>query len=402
MSEETLQEVEFVGPGAILRNAREEQGLSVQSVAEKLHLRLTIVKSLEADEYSTDISPTFTKGYLKLYSRLLGLDEAKVLTAYQQMGALEKEPAKLQSFSQKVARQASDQRLMLFTYFVLAIVLAMVVVWWLQQDDSSFTSKLEKAIQAPIKEQPAPIQNTDANTSSDVGNAPTGDSNTNEVVISSANDEAPIQETSQGTGYGDGGTQGAGVDAQTGESVQDSSQEEISQEKSDQEGNAQEGNNQEETAQTLGNTLSGNSTSVETGDIDTTLDSSTESANDVITDFADDAADLVSSEEEAENPDLSFNDAPTVTDSSVFLTDPVELVFEFSGDCWMKLTDATGEDVAYGVKAAGRTMPISGIPPFEVVLGAPESVQISYAGQPIDMTQFRPGYTARFKLPLTD
>ena len=80
---------------------------------------------------------------------------------------------------------------------------------------------------------------------------------------------------------------------------------------------------------------------------------------------------------------------------------PVELVFEFSGDCWMNLVDATGEAIAYGVKASGRVMPVSGVPPFEVTLGAPEVVQISYAGEAIDMSQFSAGRTARFTLPLS-
>ena len=99
----------------------------------------------------------------------------------------------------------------------------------------------------------------------------------------------------------------------------------------------------------------------------------------------------------------TFASAP---DSSAMLTDAnesqasIELVFTFSGDCWMNLTDATGEAIAYGVKASGRVMPVSGIPPFEVTLGAPEVVQISYNGEPVDMSGFQAGRTARFSLPL--
>jgi cytoskeleton protein RodZ len=81
---------------------------------------------------------------------------------------------------------------------------------------------------------------------------------------------------------------------------------------------------------------------------------------------------------------------------------PVKLIFEFSGDCWMNLTDATGEKIAYGVKVKGRVMPVTGIPPFEVTLGAPEVVKIRYAGEFIDMSFLPSGRIAKFDLPLSE
>jgi cytoskeleton protein RodZ len=81
---------------------------------------------------------------------------------------------------------------------------------------------------------------------------------------------------------------------------------------------------------------------------------------------------------------------------------PVELIFEFSGDCWMNLSDATGENIAYGVKVKGRIMPVTGIPPFIVTLGAPEVVEISYAGESLNMSFLPSGRIAKFDLPLSE
>jgi cytoskeleton protein RodZ len=81
---------------------------------------------------------------------------------------------------------------------------------------------------------------------------------------------------------------------------------------------------------------------------------------------------------------------------------PVELIFEFSGDCWMNLADATGENIAFGVKVKGYVMPVSGIPPFVVTLGAPEVVKIRYAGEPLDMSFLPSGRIAKFDLPRSD
>jgi cytoskeleton protein RodZ len=68
----------------------------------------------------------------------------------------------------------------------------------------------------------------------------------------------------------------------------------------------------------------------------------------------------------------------------------------------MNLSDATGENIAYGVKVKGRVMPVTGIPPFVVTLGAPEVVKIRYSGEPLDMSFLPSGRIAKFDLPLSE
>jgi cytoskeleton protein RodZ len=108
-----------------------------------------------------------------------------------------------------------------------------------------------------------------------------------------------------------------------------------------------------------------------------------------------------SSESVSDTSDLAVLGDATET-TSIEAAAPVNLIFEFSGDCWMNLADATGENIAYGVKVKGRVMPISGIPPFVVTLGAPEVVKIRYAGESIDMSFLPSGRIAKFDLPLSE
>ena len=82
--------------------------------------------------------------------------------------------------------------------------------------------------------------------------------------------------------------------------------------------------------------------------------------------------------------------------------DIVELLFSFEQDCWVKITDATGNDIAYGIKEAGRIMPVSGQPPFSVILGAPKAVKVQYAGKSVDLSFLSPDRTGRFVLPLQE
>ena len=79
---------------------------------------------------------------------------------------------------------------------------------------------------------------------------------------------------------------------------------------------------------------------------------------------------------------------------------PISMVFAFDDDCWVNIKDASGEPIAYGVKQKGRIMEIQGVPPVEVTLGAPDNVRITINGEPVDISSYQNGRTARFALPL--
>lgn len=69
-------------PGALLRAGREKAGLSVEQVAEKLHLLQSVVNSLEKDCYDRIRGDTFVRGYMRNYARLVGIDGDEVVGRY--------------------------------------------------------------------------------------------------------------------------------------------------------------------------------------------------------------------------------------------------------------------------------------------------------------------------------
>ncbi|HKW80842.1 MAG TPA: RodZ domain-containing protein [Casimicrobiaceae bacterium] len=69
------------GPGAQLRAAREAAGLSIDQVAQQLKLAARQVKALEDEDFGVLPGRTFTRGFLRNYARLLGLD-ADLLVAH--------------------------------------------------------------------------------------------------------------------------------------------------------------------------------------------------------------------------------------------------------------------------------------------------------------------------------
>ncbi len=75
------------------------------------------------------------------------------------------------------------------------------------------------------------------------------------------------------------------------------------------------------------------------------------------------------------------------------------LSLSFSGDCWVKIVDATGRVLTQGVKTPGEQLFVQGQAPYGLTLGAPENVSLSHAGQGVDLSAFRPGKVARLTVP---
>ncbi|WP_324670257.1 helix-turn-helix domain-containing protein [Geochorda subterranea] len=69
--------------GAMLREAREARGLSLQAVSERTRVRAPFLEAIEEGRYEELPGPVYTRGFLKLYARAVGLDPARVLAAWE-------------------------------------------------------------------------------------------------------------------------------------------------------------------------------------------------------------------------------------------------------------------------------------------------------------------------------
>lgn len=68
--------------GNLLRQAREERGLSIQEVAQKTRISVRWVQALEDAELEGLPAEVFVSGYLRSYARTVGLDGQKILEGY--------------------------------------------------------------------------------------------------------------------------------------------------------------------------------------------------------------------------------------------------------------------------------------------------------------------------------
>ena len=124
------------GPGARLRAAREAAHISVDKVATSLLLDTGTIEALEADAFDRLPAPTFVRGYLRGYARIVGLPAAPILELYDSRGF---EPPPLATgVSESSQAHTSDTAVRVVTYAVAAVLVVLVAAWWHSQEGGGF------------------------------------------------------------------------------------------------------------------------------------------------------------------------------------------------------------------------------------------------------------------------
>lgn len=106
--------------------------------------------------------------------------------------------------------------------------------------------------------------------------------------------------------------------------------------------------------------------------------------------------------EEAEALAAEQADQPSQTQSNDNALPDAELVLLFDGDAWIRIEDASGEAIAFGVKPEGHVSALNGQPPYDITLGAPENVSLYFQGNQIELSSYRAGRVARLTVPATE
>lgn len=81
--------------GEFLRRKREEKGKTLEEVAEATKININYLQALEKDNFSSLPGEVFIKGFLRHYSRYLGIDEQEVLKKYEEEKGEVQAPSKL-------------------------------------------------------------------------------------------------------------------------------------------------------------------------------------------------------------------------------------------------------------------------------------------------------------------
>ena len=126
-------------PGSVLREAREEAGLSEQDVADSLNLLVSHVEAMEANQFQQMNADIFVRGYVRSYARFLNLDAESLLEATEAF----LKPAAEQRAEQQFARGAGlSPAQKLSGALVVAALVWVGANWWLGEsaDDKAGTA----------------------------------------------------------------------------------------------------------------------------------------------------------------------------------------------------------------------------------------------------------------------
>ncbi|MGE8459169.1 MAG: RodZ domain-containing protein, partial [Pseudomonas alloputida] len=74
-----------------------------------------------------------------------------------------------------------------------------------------------------------------------------------------------------------------------------------------------------------------------------------------------------------------------------------KVAIQFTADCWTQVSDGNGKVLFSAIKRKGDNLELTGKPPFAVRLGFARGAQVSYNGQAVDVAPFTSGETARLK-----
>lgn len=133
MNNKTKTEKIEVTLGQRLLEAREILGLSREIVAEQLCLRICTVRHIEEDNNPCNINPTFLRGYIRSYAKLVKIPEKEILELlHKHTPAKVTALSPMHSYSLGKIYKKRELWLMKFTWLIIIICVAMIGIWWWQ------------------------------------------------------------------------------------------------------------------------------------------------------------------------------------------------------------------------------------------------------------------------------
>lgn len=135
--------------GRKLRDARLEQKVELQTIAQKLHIRQTYLQSLEDGELEQLPGDAFVHGYISRYAAYLNLDPDKLLAEYRSIGSLPAGSLRYIPDSMR-EQQHPGWHLVVITLCMTAILMLSWSVGRLHEE------RVEKAVIQEVSEEPLP------------------------------------------------------------------------------------------------------------------------------------------------------------------------------------------------------------------------------------------------------
>ena len=124
-----------IGPGDRLQTARIKLSLSIEDVANRMHLSVSILQSIEENNFDDITAPIFVKGYLRAYARIVSLDEEEMIEEYLNFYSDEDPPINSTSNTSPEI-SSNDARIKWTTYIVIIVLAGLIAAWWWNENQN--------------------------------------------------------------------------------------------------------------------------------------------------------------------------------------------------------------------------------------------------------------------------
>ena len=394
------------GPGEQLRAAREAAGMSVHEISTHMRLDSRIVLALESDDYEQLPAPTFVRGYLRGYARLLDIPAEPIVQAFERRDFAP--PSLVADISVRSQMRSGDFPFRIVTYIVVAALIVLVVLWWKSQDFAPVSFDVMPGGDPQVSETDSALPADDAIEPKPESLLPAGEPDAPEPEVAEPEaitppDDAPASEPEDVTSSDVGTLSEAEAGAPADEASLPMPQPEstgVEPEPTELGEDATEpieAANEAATATPVEET-----TAAETAEgpaVDEPADEEPEAQTGVATEpeaIAEEDA-SVAPAEAVEDQTLQAveteEEIPSGTDGPA-----ARLELSFTLECWLEVYDHADERLFYGLAQPGDQLDLSGRGPIRMVLGNSEGVAVRYNGTPVDFSAFTARGVARFSV----
>lgn len=152
-----MSEIKQSSIGQVLRDARETQGLTLEEAAARLRLMQRQIVAMEADEFESLGQPVFARGFVRNYSRLLGL-EPETLLAKMEGAPSEPSVVSYAEPPQPHSWLSSPWLILLLLGVLVVVTVPVTLYWWLNEGEDELVSRVQSVERVdPVPLPPRPV-----------------------------------------------------------------------------------------------------------------------------------------------------------------------------------------------------------------------------------------------------
>ncbi|SEJ33095.1 RodZ family helix-turn-helix domain-containing protein [Pseudomonas sp. NFR16] len=323
-------------PGETLRQVRESKNWSLPDVALRLNLTVTSLSYLEAGDFDKLPGHTFARGYIRAYAKLMGLDQAALVNEFDQYTGTDGKGSNVHALGRiEEPVRLSHNILRIVSLLLLIALIGGGFVWW--QDQATLRGKEPTNLGMEHVE----VESADGTTQIHPLDEPE-----DQAVAQGQAEPEPLPLNNGDTSSSAPTTSTAPAPVTT--------------------------------APATGTAPPHGTPATPAAPAHTTPTPGTPAV--------------------AATPSAAQAPAAAAAEAAPVPAGFGQVQIRFSADCWFQVTDGNGKVLTSGLKRSGDSVDVSGKPPLAVRLGVARAAQVSYNGQPVDVTPFTSGQTARMKL----